>query len=377
MSSGVELVIFTGSIANGRKVITESAKSVTPVILELGGKDPMIVCDDAHLEEAVAAAMGGTFIAAGQNCLSSERVLVMPGIYDAFVTRVSELTRALRQGPPRASVVDIGAIVSPLQVGVIEELVNDAVARGAKVLAGGARALTDTGQYFAPTVLVDVTPEMRIMREETFGPVMVICKVADDDAAVALANATEYGLNASVFSRSAARAEAIAARLEAGGTCINAFGLTYMAQELPFGGIKGSGFGRLNGREGLRACTTRKAVLADRLPIHVPAHLYPVKASDYATTRALIELIYRRGILGRLRGLRDLIRAYFREGQREWLSATTTSWSAAAPRGASSRPASRKIPRCACSSSSGASAQRATRRRSPPTATSTPSPMTG
>ena len=148
MSSGVQLVIFTGSASNGRKVIVESAKNVVPVIMELGGKDPMIICDDAHLEEAVHGAMSGTFIAAGQNCMSSERIIVMDGIYDAFVARVVELTRAMRQGPPRAGVVDIGAMVSPLQVQVVEDLVNDAVAKGARVLAGGTRALTGAGAIF-------------------------------------------------------------------------------------------------------------------------------------------------------------------------------------------------------------------------------------
>jgi acyl-CoA reductase-like NAD-dependent aldehyde dehydrogenase len=221
----------------------------------------------------------------------------------------------LRQGPPREGVVDVGAIVSPLQVKVIEDLVDDAVSKGARVLVGGKRALGERGQFFAPTILVDVTPEMRIMREETFGPVMVICKVQSEDEAITLANATEYGLNSSVFSRDSARAKRIADRLQAGGTCINGFGLTYMAQELPFGGIKGSGFGRLNGREGLRACTTQKSVLADRFPIHVPARLYPVQPGDYARTRQVIELIYRRGLLNRLRSLGALLRGYFSKGK--------------------------------------------------------------
>jgi acyl-CoA reductase-like NAD-dependent aldehyde dehydrogenase len=244
VSSGVDLVIFTGSIANGRKVIVESAKNVTPVILELGGKDPMIVCDDAHLDEAVHTAMGGTFIAAGQNCLSSERILVMEGIYDAFVARVAELTRSLRQGAPREGVVDVGAIVSPMQLKVIEELVDDAVAKGARVLAGGKRALVGKGQYFAPTVLVDVSPEMRIMREETFGPVMVIAKVKTDEEAIALANGTEYGLNASVFSKDSARAKRIADRIEAGGTCINGFGCTCRRRCTPSAAATTSGRGR-------------------------------------------------------------------------------------------------------------------------------------
>ena len=316
VSGGVDLVIFTGSIANGRKVIVESAKNVVPVIMELGGKDPMIICDDADLDEAVHNAMGGVFIAAGQNCLSSERIIVMDGIYDAFVERVGAMARALRQGPPRRGIVDVGAIVSPMQLKVIEGLVDDALAKGARAIAGGGRALPDQGQYFAPTVLVDVTPEMRIMTEETFGPVMVIARVKTDDEAVALANATEYGLNASVFSKSTSRAKRIADRLEAGGSCINGFGITYMAQDLPFGGIKGSGFGRLNGKEGLRGCTTQKAVLTDRLPVHAPPKMFPVEPGDYERTRRVIELIYRPGVFARLRHLGALLRGLSSKGER-------------------------------------------------------------
>ncbi len=309
VSGGVQLVIFTGSAGNGRKVIIESAKTVVPVIMELGGKDPMIICDDAHLEEAVHGAMSGTFIAAGQNCMSSERIIVMDGIYEPFVKRVTELTRAMRQGPPREGLVDLGAMVSPLQVKVVEDLVNDAVAKGAKVLAGGTRVLTDRGQYFAPTVLTEMRDDMRIMQEEIFGPVMVISRVKDDAEAIALANNTEYGLNASIYSRSSARANRIEKEIQAGGTCINGFGLTYMAQALPFGGIKASGYGRLNGREGLRACTVQKSVLADRFPIHVPTPLYPVPENAYAKTRSAIRFLYGRGLANRLRNLWALLTA--------------------------------------------------------------------
>ena len=149
---------------------------------------------------------------------------------------------------------------------------------------------------------------MRIMHEETFGPVMVISRVKDEAEAIALANATEFGHNASVYSKSSARAKRIGEHIEAGGTCINAFGLTYMAQALPFGGIKGSGFGRLNGREGLRACTVQKSVLTDRLPIHVATALYPVGPRDYDKARATIRMLYRRGLRSRLSQLWALIK---------------------------------------------------------------------
>ncbi len=308
VESGVDLVVFTGSGPNGQKVIEASAKNITPVILELGGKDPLIVCDDADLEQAAHAAMAGCFIAAGQNCMAAERVIVHDGIYDRYVARMVELVGSLRQGPPLGETqVDVGAMVSPMQVDIVERLVDDAIAKGAKALVGGTRVLEDQGQYFAPTVLVDVTDDMLIMREETFGPVMVIAKVTSDQEAIHLANSTSFGLGSTVLSKDHKRARWIADQLVAGSTTINDFGLTYMAQALPFGGVGASGFGRLNGREGLRACTNVKAVLSDRLPLHMPTKIYPVGESDYTVVRGLIETIYRPTVRGRVAGVARLL----------------------------------------------------------------------
>ena len=296
VSSGVDKVIFTGSMANGRKVIEESAKSLTPVILELGGKDAFIVCDDANLEQAAHAAMAGVFIAAGQNCLAAERFIVFDSVYDAFVGRVKVLTEALRQGDPRGeSRVDIGAMATPAQLRVVADLVDDAVRRGARVLVGGRRALVEQGDYFAPTILVDVPKDARILSEETFGPVMVILRVKDEEEAIALANGTEYGLSATVMTTDAKRAERFAERIDSGGTSVNDFGFTYMAMDLPFGGVRGSGFGRLNGREGIRACCNQKAVLFDRLPVGAPSKLYPIGPFDYDLARETIRSLYGRG----------------------------------------------------------------------------------
>lgn len=296
VSSGVDKVIFTGSMANGRKVIEESAKSLTPVILELGGKDAFIVCDDANLEQAAHAAMAGVFIAAGQNCLAAERFIVFDSVYDAFVGRVKVLTEALRQGDPRGeSRVDIGAMATSAQLRVVADLVDDAVRRGARVLVGGQRAFVEQGDYFAPTILVDVPKDARILSEETFGPVMVILRVKDEEEAIALANGTEYGLSATVMTTDAKRAERFAERIDSGGTSVNDFGFTYMAMDLPFGGVRGSGFGRLNGREGIRACCNQKAVLFDRLPVGAPSKLYPIGPFDYDLARETIRSLYGRG----------------------------------------------------------------------------------
>jgi len=301
VSGGVDKVIFTGSMENGKRVLAEAAKSLTPVVLELGGKDPLIVCDDADLEQAVHATLTGAFINCGQNCLASERILVFESVYAVFEAELVRLTRALRQGSPLdREVVDMGAVVSPLQLDLIEELVRDAVAQGARILTGGSRVQVQKGQFFAPTILAEVTPQMRIAREETFGPVALLMRVRDEEHALEIANGTAFGLGATVLTKSAARAKRITHKLVAGNISINDFGLTYMAMDLPFGGVKGSGFGRLNGKDGLRACTNPKAILEDRLPLHQAAKVFPVGERDYEVARDVLAVLYTRGLTNKL-----------------------------------------------------------------------------
>jgi acyl-CoA reductase-like NAD-dependent aldehyde dehydrogenase len=309
ISSGVDKVVFTGSLENGKRVLAEAAKTLTPVVLELGGKDPLIVCDDARLEQAVHAALTGCFINCGQNCLASERILIFNRVYDAFAEQVAAHTRALRQGAPLGDrTVDLAAIVSPLQLTLIEEQVADAVKHGAKVLAGGHRVLSDLGQYYAPTVLGDVTPDMRIAQEETFGPIMLLMRVDDEDEAIRVANGTAFGLGATVVTADRKRAARLTARLKVGQVSVNDFGLTYMAMDLPFGGVRGSGFGRLNGRDGLRAFTNIKAVLEDRLPFGFPAKVFPVGDKSVALARETLRLMYQRSITKRLDAATALVK---------------------------------------------------------------------
>lgn len=304
----VQKILFIGSVGNGRRIIEGSAVHLTPTVMELGGKDPMIICDDADLDHAVHSALGGCFINLGQNCIASERIIVLDGIHDRFVAAFAERAGALRQGAPKApGTFDVGAINTRQQIQVIDDLVRDAIAQGARPLCGG-HLPAGPGQFYPPTVLAGVTPDMRIAREEIFGPVALIFRARDDAEAIAIANGTDFGLHSSVFTRNRARGERIAAALDAGATCVNDFGLCYINQDLPFGGVKYSGFGRMNGRDGLRSYTNAKAVLTDRLPFAVPPKLFPVTPGAYAKARYTIRFLYARGIGAKLGALAGMLR---------------------------------------------------------------------
>lgn len=309
ISAYVDKILFIGSVGNGHRIMQAAAEHLTPVVMELGGKDPMIICDDAHLEKAVHSALGGTFINLGQNCVASERIIVMEGIYEQFTTRLVEIASQLRQGKPeRGGNVDVGALTSPIQVDIVEKLVNDAIDKGATVLVGGKRDTSKPGYFFPPTILADLSDDMDIVKTEVFGPVMLIFKVKDDAQAIALANDSELGLQASVITHNRARGDKIASQIHAGGVCINDFGLCYVSQDLPFGGVKYSGFGVMNGRDGLRAYTCPKAILADRFPLEVPPELFPVGPQDYEISKNAMRLLFGRGIGLKLGSLLQIIK---------------------------------------------------------------------
>jgi acyl-CoA reductase-like NAD-dependent aldehyde dehydrogenase len=316
--SGVDKVFFTGSPGNGRKVMATASDNLTPVVLELGGKDPLIVCDDANLQQAADAAMLGVFTACGQMCVGAERLYVFDEVYDEFVEIMQRRVAALRQGPPLGpTLVDCGATTMPGQLDIIQGLVDDALARGARALVGGGRNPTLPGQYFAPTLLVDVDHSMRITREEIFGPVMVVIRVRDEAEALRLANDCAYGLGSSIFTRDRARGNRMAKQLRAGMTVINDYGVAYMMQALPFGGVGISGFGRINGREGLRACCYEKAIVDDRVPLGQSVSFHPVRPHSYDLVESAVRVIYSRGLRARGRAAIDAARnlaAVLREG---------------------------------------------------------------
>ncbi len=272
----VDYVMFTGSVRTGKEVMKRAADRLTPVSLELGGKDPMIVLADADLERAANAAASYGLNNSGQVCISVERIYVEEPVHDEFVARLTEKVRALRQGAPgEAGTVDVGAIIFPPQLELIEAHVRDAVAHGAEVVTGG-RAGEGPGRFYEPTVLTGVDHSMRCMREETFGPTLPVMRVADAEQAVALANEGPYGLQASVWTRDVERGEELARRIEAGVACVNDAQLNYAALELPMGGWKSSGLGSRHGPDGIRKYAKRQSLLI--APAWAPArelHMFP------------------------------------------------------------------------------------------------------
>jgi acyl-CoA reductase-like NAD-dependent aldehyde dehydrogenase len=257
-----DYIQFTGSSATGAKVMERAARRLTPISLELGGKDPMIVLEDADVDLAAHAAVWGAMFNAGQTCVSTERVYVLEQVYDQFVDAVVRDVRNLKMGAGEG--YDFGAQIDDSQVDVTERHVADALAKGAKALTGGERP-AGPGSFYPPTVLVDVDHSMACMTEETFGPTLPIMKVSTVAEAVRLANDSPYGLSASVFSRDAERANDIAVQLDCGAVNINDVIANLMCTTAPMGGWKTSGIGaRFGGAEGLRKFCRQEAIVSPR-----------------------------------------------------------------------------------------------------------------
>jgi acyl-CoA reductase-like NAD-dependent aldehyde dehydrogenase len=291
----VDCVMFTGSTKTGKSVMKAAAERLVPCYLELGGKDPMIVCADADLERAANAAAFYSMNNGGQVCISIERVYVEEPVYDQFVEKVTHKVRRLRQGPPgRMGSVDVGAVTFPPQIETVDDHVRDAVQKGARVLVGGHRQ-PGAGRFFAPTVLVDVDHSMKIMTEETFGPTLPIMKVSDAEEALRLSNDTVYGLQASVWTRDVERGEALARRVEAGVVCVNDAQVNYSALNLPMGGWKSSGLGTRHGASGIRKYTKTQSLLVTKLAPKRDLHMFPYNRRRTRTLQRLLKFLYGRG----------------------------------------------------------------------------------
>ncbi|HEY2299948.1 MAG TPA: aldehyde dehydrogenase family protein [Jatrophihabitans sp.] len=286
--SGVDKIAFTGSVPTGRRVMAACAENLTPVLLELGGKDATIVADDADLEAAATAVVWGGNWHAGQGCVCVERVYVVDAVKEQFLRLVKQKADAITVG--LGDLVDYGPMTMPGQIDIVRRHVTDALDAGATALVGGLDSIKPP--YVHPIVLVDVPEDCSAVQEETFGPVIVINGVRDVDDAIRRANGTKFGLGSSVFSED--RGPEIAARLRAGGTTINSV-LTFVGMpSLPFGGVGDSGFGRFHGEDGLREFTRPKATARKRFSMGKDMQVFPRTEEQYTIVRKVLKLRYGR-----------------------------------------------------------------------------------
>ncbi|MGA8618836.1 MAG: aldehyde dehydrogenase family protein [Candidatus Sulfotelmatobacter sp.] len=300
--SPIDKLVFTGSMSTGKRIAAAAAERLLPAVLELGGKDPMLVLDDADVDVASSAAVWGAFLNAGQTCLSVERCYVHRPLYREFLRACVEKTTQLRVGPGVHNGTDIGPMIHERQLRIVETHVEDAVARGARILVGGCR-LPELGRnFYAPTVLADVTHEMRIMREETFGPVLPVMAFDSDEEAVRLANDSEFGLSASVWTRNRDRGEHLARRIQAGTVMVNDVISCFGISEAPHGGVKSSGIGRAHGRFGLEEMVQLKYLDTDRVPAIKKVWWYGYGASFARHMAGFIDFQFSGSLTKRLLG---------------------------------------------------------------------------
>ena len=266
VEAGVDKIMFTGSVATGKKVAEAAARQLIPVVLELGGKDPMVVLEDANLENAARAAVWGGFCNAGQACASIERLYVHESIAPEFTKLVVDETRKLKVGAPEGEDVDVGSMTNERQLRIVEDHIQDAVEHGARVETGGSRVGNTEGWFHEPTVVTNVDHSMDLMRDETFGPVLPIMTFKSDDEAVRLANDSIYGLTASVFTSDIGRGRRLAERIDAGTVMINEVVYTHAIAQTPWGGVKQSGYGRTHGKLGLLELVSAQHIHLNRVP---------------------------------------------------------------------------------------------------------------
>lgn len=261
----VRRINFTGSTAVGRIIAKRAAEHLKPVLLELGGKAPLIVLDDADLDEAVKAAAFGAFMNQGQICMSTERIIVVESVADAFAEKFRAKVRAMPVGDPREGKTPLGAVVDQKTVDHVRSLIDDAVANGADTLVGG-----EANGVLMPAHVIDrVTPDMKLFRDESFGPVVGIIRARDEAHAIALANDTEYGLSAAVFTRDTARGLRVARQIKSGICHVNG-PTVHDEPQMPFGGVNASGHGRFGGKAGIDAFTELRWITIETLPGHYP-----------------------------------------------------------------------------------------------------------
>jgi acyl-CoA reductase-like NAD-dependent aldehyde dehydrogenase len=306
-------VMFTGSVATGRRVAEACARELIPSVLELGGKDAMIVLADADLDVASSAAVWGSYTNCGQVCLSVERLFVEESVSEAFASRCVEKTKKLRLGPGNDPSTDVGPLIRPQHVQRMRDLIEDAVSRGAKVLCGG-NARPDLGSnFFEPTVIAGVDASMKLFQEETFGPILAIQTVRNAEEAVARSNDSAFSLAASVWTGDAQRGEALAKRLRAGAVMVNDAISYFGIAEAPHGGCGASGWGRTHGKPGLLEMVHTKYIDVDRLPRREKPWWYRYGVDLERAADAFLKFEFSGSIAAKLGNARSALKTMFRD----------------------------------------------------------------
>jgi succinate-semialdehyde dehydrogenase/glutarate-semialdehyde dehydrogenase len=302
-ASDINKIVFTGSAATGKKVAAAAAEKLIPVVMELGGSDPMLVLRDANLERAASGAIWARFMNCGQSCVAVKRVFVEQEIYGAFVDKVVEKVKRLRLGPGNHPETEIGPLIRERQIAALESQLNDAIVKGATVLCGGKRRPDLGPLFFEPAVVVDVNTTMKVLQEETFGPLLPIVPVRDIEEGIALANATPYGLSASVWTANLQRGRELAQRLEAGSVLINDAVSHFGACEAPIGGVKASGYGRTHGREGLMEMVRTKYLDVEPITFLCKPWWFSYNQKLLQQLNRFAEAQFSRSFFARLRGV--------------------------------------------------------------------------
>lgn len=287
VESNPDKIMFTGSVGTGKKIAEAAAKNLTSVVLELGGKDPMIVFADANLELASSAAVWGAFCNSGQSCSSVERLYVEESVADALTRKIVEKTLALKQDTGDKETTSVGAMSSERQISIVEDHVEDFRAAGAKIETGGRRNPDLEGLFYEPTVITNANNDMRAMQEETFGPTLPIATFTTEEDAIRLANDSEFGLTASVWTRDKAKGKRVAEKIEAGSVCVNEVLYTHGIGQTPWGGFKNSGRGRTHGREGLMELVQPQHIHTNHVALLPDAWWMPYSANAIATFRKM------------------------------------------------------------------------------------------